>query len=170
MHGAALADRLNGAAGADDLRGAGGNDVLRGAVGDDYLVGGAGADRLIGGVGHDKFVFDARLGASNVDTVVDFAAGDRLLLDAAIFAPAGAQDGSGALIGNGAGAAIGAQPLAARAFALGAAAHNAYEHILYDRATGDLRFDADGAGGHAAVLFAVVDGHAALTAADFLVL
>jgi Ca2+-binding RTX toxin-like protein len=43
------------------------------------------------------------------------------------------------------------------------------EHLLYDQATGELRYDADGAGGADAVLFAVLGAslHPSLTAMDF---
>ena len=60
--------------------------------------------------------------------------------------------------------------LAAGAFYshLGAtAAHDANDRIVYDTATGKLFYDADGAGGAAAKLFAIVIDHPHVLASDF---
>ena len=60
--------------------------------------------------------------------------------------------------------------LAPGAFAFGTVAQDADDRILYDIASGALFFDADGAGGAAAVQFAVLSGAPALTAGDFVVI
>jgi hypothetical protein len=92
-------DRLQGDAGNDDLYGGTGSDTLIGGLGkdnlqaddgDDILHGGIGNDTMTGGRGADRFVFDSRLGYTNVDTIADFgyAAGigsDKIVLSKSIF-------------------------------------------------------------------------------------
>jgi Ca2+-binding RTX toxin-like protein len=56
--------------------------------------------------------------------------------------------------------------LAAGAFRTGAAAADASDRIIYSSTTGALLFDLDGLGGVAAVQFATLSGHPAITAAD----
>jgi len=94
------------------------------------------------------------LGGGNVDTIADFAHGtDRIALDDAAFTAIG---GPGALNAN--------------AFFAGAAAHDADDRIIYDQATGQLFYDADGNGAGAAVLFATLNGAPMITATDFTVI
>ena len=50
-----------------------------------------------------------------------------------------------------------------------AAAHDANDRIIYDTASGKLYFDADGAGGAAAKLFAIAIDHPTILAGDFFV-
>ena len=120
-------------------------------MGDDTLHGGLGADTLTGGRGLDGFWFDTALGASNVDTISDFkAVDDTIILDRSIFSGI-ATDGV----------------LAASAFRIGATAIDADDRILYDKVKGNLYYDADGAGGVAAVLFAHAIATPSITAADF---
>jgi hypothetical protein len=57
--------------------------------------------------------------------------------------------------------------LSANAFFAGAAAHDADDRIIYDSATGNLYYDADGNGAAAQVLFADLGTGLALTNADF---
>lgn len=142
---------LSGGDGSDRIRGVGGSDTLAGGGGDDRLYGGSGADSLTGGSGKDGFHFDSALGSANVDTIADFsAASDTIFLDRDIFTGFAA---------NG--------TLDAAAFRAGTAAADADDRILYDAATGEIRYDPDGAGGAAAVLFATVAAGTALTNADF---
>ena len=49
------------------------------------------------------------------------------------------------------------------------AAHDADDRIIYDENSGALFYDADGSGAGAAVQFASLRHHPAITAADFLV-
>jgi Ca2+-binding RTX toxin-like protein len=86
--------------------------------------------------------------------VQDFsvAEGDRIVLSRRVFAAAGYD------------------ALASSAFALGTAATTASHRIVYNQATGDLSYDADGAGGVAAVKFAVIANHLQLSAASFQIL
>jgi Ca2+-binding RTX toxin-like protein len=51
-----------------------------GRAGDDVLAGGAGSDLLIGGPGADVFLFDGGL-----DRIADFATGDTVGLDSALW-------------------------------------------------------------------------------------
>ena len=84
--------------------------------------------------------FTTALGAGNVDMIVDFTSGtDKIALDDAVFTAIG---GLGALNAN--------------AFFAGTAAHDADDRIIYDSATGNLFYDADGNGAGAAVLFATL--------------
>jgi Ca2+-binding RTX toxin-like protein len=134
-----------------------GNELVQTILGNDgvnVLDGKGGADALMGRAGADTFAFTTALGAGNVDRLLDMQAGtDRIALDDAIFTgigPPGALD--------------------AAAFVTGAAAAYASDRIVYNNATGQLFFDADGTGGVAAVLFATLDGNPALSAADFTVI
>ncbi len=154
--GNALANTITGNGGNNILNGGGGNDTLTGGAGNDRLVGGAGNDTLQGNAGLDRFDFTAALGASNVDTIMNFVtADDTIRLDDAIFAGIGA---------------VGTK-LAAGAFALGTAATQADDRIIYDSGSGHLLFDADGSGPTAAIHFATVSGlTGTLSAADFLII
>jgi Ca2+-binding RTX toxin-like protein len=129
-------------------------NLIYGNEGDNILNGGAGNDALIGNGGADTFAFTTALAANNVDTIVDFTAGtDKIALDDAVFTAIG---GLGALNPN--------------AFFAGAAAHDADDRIIYNQGTGQLFYDADGNGAGAAILFATIGNHAALTATDFAVI
>ncbi|KQN04727.1 hypothetical protein ASE85_06940 [Sphingobium sp. Leaf26] len=136
------------------LFGEGGSDSLLGSRYGDFLDGGAGNDTLQGGGGNDRFHFGDGLHAlSNVDTILDFQLGDMIELDDAVFngLSTGAL-GAGAFVANAAGAATSAE-----------------QRIVYDTDSGQLFFDADGSGAGGAVLFAVLNGHPAIGAADFVV-
>jgi len=147
------ANILNGDGGADTLSGLGGSDVLLGGDGDDQLNGGAGSDGLNGGAGADLFVFADALGAGNVDAVQDFVSGqDHLLVDHNVFT----------------GLATGA--LSASAFVTGTGAQDADDRIIYNQATGELWFDADGSGAGAPIQFALLTAGTTLTASDFVVI
>ncbi|HEV2043537.1 MAG TPA: PQQ-dependent sugar dehydrogenase, partial [Sphingomicrobium sp.] len=77
IYGAAGADTLLGENGSDLLVGGLGNDQLSGGGGDDSLAGNAGGDSLTGGAGIDIFR-DTAIG-HNGDTIVDLAAGERIV-------------------------------------------------------------------------------------------
>ncbi len=136
-------------------------DLAGNALGN-YMIGNAGANRLegkggndilVGKGGADSFVFASALGSGNVDHVADMASGtDKILLDDAVFT------------------GLGLGALNANAFRTGASAQDADDRIIYNSATGQLFFDADGNGGGAAVLFATLGGAPALAASDFQVI
>jgi Ca2+-binding RTX toxin-like protein len=146
-------DTIQGGAGDDLLLGGNGKDTLSGNGGDDTLSGGRGNDTLEGGGDADVFLFDAPLNAaSNVDTIVGYAvAADTIHLDAGVFG------------------ALPLGPLAAAAFRIGAAAADGSDRIVYDAASGDLLYDADGSAGGAAVQFATLSPGLALSSDDFVV-
>ena len=162
ISGRAGADNINGGFGNDRLYGESENDLLLGGKGKDTLFGGAEADRLNGGIGNDimngglgadRFIFDAAL-VSNVDRIVDYSvSADTIALENAVFTGLAA----GALVN-------------ARFKNLSLAAADADDRILWNATTGDLFFDIDGAGGVAAIRFAIVASATALTAADVLIL
>lgn len=136
----------------DKLNGKGGNDKLKGEGGDDTLIGGSGKDTLIGGEGRDKFVFNAALGSSNVDTIKGFVHGtDRLQFDDKLFSAIGIKLDKGEFY-----AKAGASK-----------AHDGSDHIIYNTSNGKLYYDADGKGGQAAQLFATLSGHPSLDHGDF---
>ena len=78
LHGDAGRDALLGGDGADVLHGGEGDDALDGGPGADRLAGEAGDDTLTGGEGLDIFAFGGLFG---IDTVADFALGDRIEVD-----------------------------------------------------------------------------------------
>ena len=109
---------------------------------------------MVGNGGADTFAFTTALGAGNVDHIANFVSGsDKVALDDALFIGLG---GLGTFTPN--------------AFFAGTAAHDADDRIIYDNATGNLFYDADGNGATAAVLFAVLDSHPVITASDFTVI
>ena len=145
---------IYGMAGDDILIGGAGQDMLDGGKDWDRLDGGAGSDALVGGSGRDTFVFSTGLGASNVDRISDFQAGeDFIALSRSIFSAIGA-----------------AGTLASSKLKIGAAATAGDHRIVYNSATGELFYDADGSGAAAQTKFAIVKAGLALTASNFYVI
>ena len=131
-------DVLTGSTAADVLRGGGGNDIIVGGAGDDRIVGGTGADTLTGGADNDTFVFDSAPNA--VDSITDFDASGSVangdLIEFSLAAFTGLTTASGSTLaaaefassnGGGAGDTVGAGV-----------------HVIFDSATGNLYYDADG--------------------------
>ena len=145
-------DTIKAGGGNDRLAGSSGNDKLYGEGGNDTLIGGSGKDSLNGGSGADTFVFDTRLGKSNVDAISSFAHDtDIIALDDAIFRAIGTSLDAGEL-----------------SVRYGTArARDADDRIIYDRKTGKLYYDDDGRGGHAAVHFATLNNKPVLDHGDF---
>jgi serralysin len=137
----------------NELTGNDRNNFLFGAEGDDTLNGDLGRDTLTGGTGNDAFVFDNLDG--NIDRVMDFVAGqDHMVLPLAAFAGIGA---------------VGAFDSSTFFSGVAPTAQDANDHLLYDSSSGALYYDDDGTGSDAAVQFATLVSHPALTSADFLV-
>ena len=130
-------DTIKGNSAANYLFGFDGDDTLDGGAGNDQLEGGRGADTLTGGKGADTFIFASPLDGK-ADTILDFNfnEGDVLQLDHNIFT------------------ALQSGTLAADQFVKGKAAQDANDHLIYDRATGELAYDPDGSGAAAAVTIA----------------
>lgn len=146
-------NRIDGTREDDHIHGRHGRDRLDGDRGDDIVEGGAGNDTLTGGKGDDTFVFNTALGPDNIDHITDFKRGhDVIKLDSDVF------------IGLEAG-------VLERSAFKDIKSHDvdADDRILYDGRTGELFFDADGAGGADAVHFATLDHDPSLKARDFLV-
>jgi Ca2+-binding RTX toxin-like protein len=150
----------------ENVIGSGFGDKLTGTTGANFIYGGGGNDQLSGAGGADRFYFDTRLNVStNVDKILDFnPTDDTIYLARTVFSalPAGA--------------------LATSAFHridnYNPAApppvtdDTANDRIIYDQVSGKLYYDADGAGGVAALLFATINNgaaHPTLTSADFIV-
>ena len=139
LEGSNHADTLTGDGNGNTLYGNGGNDQLFGLSGNDWmhggdhsdtLSGGDGMDCLVGGAGRDYFRFDTAIRSGNVDTVEDFSVAEDLIqLSRSVFGdlPAG-------------------NTLAATAFTIGPAATTSLHRIVYNKATGELFYDADGSG------------------------
>jgi Ca2+-binding RTX toxin-like protein len=129
-----------------------GQQIL-GNNGVNVIDGKAGADLLAGLGGHDTFAFSTALGVSNVDTITDFSVvDDTIQLAHTIFTGLGIN-----------------HVLDLVAFHIGTAAASASQHIIYNSGTGNLYFDDDGSGAHAAQQVAHLAAGLALTNADFFV-
>lgn len=150
--GNALGNRIDGNDAVNVIAGGAGNDWLRGFGGNDLLVGGPGVDRLEGGSGADRFYFDTAPARGDLGIIEDFGNGnDRIMLSRGGFEE------------------LQAGTLDADSFQQGTVAQDAEDRILYDRDTGRIFYDEDGAGGAAAMLFARVDAGTDLTSSDFTV-
>ena len=124
-----------------------------GNAGANVLSGGGGIDALYGLGGADAFLFASAPGGGNFVFLADFsAAADTILLDHNAFAGLAA----GALNPN--------------AFVIGTAAQDTTDRIIYDAATGNLFYDADGNAAGTAIQFATLTGAPGITANDFLVI
>jgi Ca2+-binding RTX toxin-like protein len=144
-------NQITGNAGDNRIMGEQGRDTLFGAAGDDVLGGGSGRDSLRGGAGRDTFLFDGRF--DDFDRILAFdSVDDRIALDQSLFTGL-AETGT----------------LRLAAFREGAEAQDESDRILYDQATGKIFYDADGAGGAKAILFASVLRGTEIVASDFVV-
>jgi len=140
-------DSLTGSSGADNLSGRGGADTLAGGAGSDWLWGGG--DGI-----ENHFVFH-ETGTANADRIGDFIAGaDKIDLDNAVMTALGA-DGA---------FASGDARFFAGAGASGG--HDANDRVIYNTSTGQLYYDDDGSGTHAAQLIATLEGTPSLSATD----
>jgi len=159
LWGTARADLLQGGDANDILYGQGGNDRLYGAAGNDKLYGRAGKDTLKGDAGQDVFVFDTRLSTSskvnkaNLDKIVDFTVKDDMIhLSKSVFKKM-AKKGV----------------IKSSEFYQGLKAHDESDHIIYNRKTGALYYDADGTGSIAQVQIASLSKNLKMTYKDFFV-
>lgn len=145
------------------LGGSGGNidghgnllaNTIVGNAGDNVLSGGGGFDTVTGGAGSDTFLFDTYANTANRMVIRDFVSGtDTLAIDLAhdyLYRVAGAAPG----------ASVDSW------FAYGKKALTADDHFIYDKANGNLWYDADGSGVGAAIRIAILTGAPELHAAD----
>ena len=144
LFGNASNNLIFGNAGNDVLAGSAGADRLAGGDGNDYLYGGASNDTLTGGVGADRFVFDTAIGASNIDTITDFATGvDKIVLDDDVFTGLTAGTFTSPMFRKGAGVTT---------------ASTTSQRIILNTTNGALLYDADGTGAAAPVQIAALNG------------
>jgi Ca2+-binding RTX toxin-like protein len=144
-------DSLVGTSGGQNLSGRGGLDTLEGGAGNDTLWGGGGGEE-------NHFVF-REAGSANADQIGDFIAGaDDIDLDHNAFTAAGA-------VGQ-----FGANDARFFAAAGASAGHDADDRFVYNTTTGQLFYDDDGSGAHAAQLVATLQGAPTLAATDLSVI
>jgi Ca2+-binding RTX toxin-like protein len=159
IKGSAAANTLNGSAADEILKALDGNDVVKAGQGDDWVEGDEGKDILSGGTGafsHDTFVFDTALGKNNVDKITDFEwKYDQIFLDDAFF--------KGLVKGIPSGNVLRKDMFAVNNTGLSTSDD---AQIVYEKDTGKLYYDKDGAGGAAAVHFATLAPKLALTFQD----
>ena len=141
---------LDGRGGNDELWGWTGNEIIKGGAGNDALGGGPGYDQLFGGSGKDVFWVYKDIA---VDRIMDFSPkDDTVALDLDDFDT------------------LGLGFVAKSEFHIGKKAATASQHLIYDKATGGLFYDADGNGAAAQVKIMQLAKDLALTAHDFVVL
>ncbi len=153
-----LANKITGNAGHNLLTGNGGNDLLSGGAGNDRLEGGAGLDALTGGIGVDTFVLGpAALG--DADRFADFLSGT----DRIGFSPGqyGLAVGSGITADGKLDAAYFVSGAGATATSVG------HGQFVFNTTSKQLLWDADGAGGAAAILVATLN--ASVSVSDFVI-
>ncbi|MBZ6078951.1 M10 family metallopeptidase C-terminal domain-containing protein [Microvirga puerhi] len=133
--------------------GGSGNDKIVGNAANNTLDGRAGSDVLYGGAGKDSFMFRTMV-AGDVDRLPDFnVKDDTIMLENGLFT---------ALTRTG--------KLSSSFFKVGSAASDADDHIIYNKATGELSYDPDGSGAEQAFVFAKLAAGLKLTSADFVVI
>lgn len=154
-------DTIIGTDASEKLYGWDGNDHIIGGGGDDLIFGGTGKDTLTGDAGRDAFVFDTKPNkTSNIDRITDFnVADDSIYLENAIFKALGKS-----------GSASKPALLKSSYFYAGTKAHDANDHIIYNKKTGALYYDADGTGSQAQVQIATLSKDLKLTYKDFYVI
>lgn len=133
-------------------------NVFNGYGGSDKFIGGLGIDTETGGLGNDIFVFNAPVNVANRDVITDFhnvlGDNDTFQLENAYMTKLGAAN----------------HVLNPAFFYAGAAAHDANDYIVYNRANGYLSYDVNGNGTGGAMLIAVITNKPVLTYADFVVI
>ena len=138
---------LIGGSGADSLTGGQANDILSGSSGNDTLTGNA---------GNDTFILNS-LSAQDLDSIVDFLSNeDVIALDETVFT-ALINSGGNLLAGN---------------FISGAGFQNGIDtddFLIYDSATGNLFYDADGSGPVSTVHVVSLVGAPVITYSDFVI-
>nr|WP_316654986.1 M10 family metallopeptidase [uncultured Gellertiella sp.] len=145
--------------GTSNINGAGNGlaNTIIGNAGSNVLYGEGGNDILTGGAARDAFVFDTTPNSvSNVDRITDFTViDDMIYLTGSIYTALGAKGF-----------------LAASAFLsnLTGLATHAADRIIYNSNDGSLYYDADGNGAGAAVKFAEIGTHLAVTDHNFYII
>jgi Ca2+-binding RTX toxin-like protein len=164
LTGNAFNNTFTGNDGANILYGGAGNDVLNGGAGNDRIYGQAGKDILTGGTGRDIFVFDTKISKKTYkyhkDKITDFKVkDDSIYLENKVFKKIGKK-----------GSLAHPKALSKGYFHVGTKAHDANDHIIYNKKNGVLYYDDDGIGGHKAVIIATLPKHLKMTYHDFFVI
>jgi serralysin len=128
-----------------------GNEII-GSAGIDNIAGHGGHDYLTGGAMPDFFMFDFAPGPDNLTVITDFAPGQDIIDLYLDYFPG--IDGAN-------------HYLTADEFAIGAAAQDASDRIIYNSANGALLYDQDGTGPVDAVHFATLPVDLNLTQGNF---
>ena len=137
-----------------NLTGNGLKNNIIGNAGANVLDGRGGNDSLQGREGADSYAFTTVLGANNIDAILGFSSADDTIL----------LENNGVFVGL----AVGA--LNPNAFVIDTTALDADDRIIYNQATGQLFFDADGSGAGAQIQFAALQGAPLIQANDFTVI
>lgn len=159
LYGDAANDYLNGGVENDTMYGGLGNDVIQGGTsgadwlfgdaGNDRLYGGNGHDTMVGGLGQDSFYFTDILTVANIDRIIGYSAvDDSIMLSKAVFKALGLT-------------------MTADEFYTGAAAHDATDHIIYNKVTGALLYDSNANVAGGTFVVAYIDKGLPLTFSDF---
>lgn len=143
-----------GSANADTIHGLDGvTETIDAGAGNDTVYVSTGADQITLGAGSDTLVFSKLVTGADAPRIADYSvADDSIQLSKAAFAALGP---------------VGALSAAEFEAAAGGLATAASTRIVYDTATGDLSYDADGSGAGTAVVIAHLTGIPTLTAAEF---
>jgi Ca2+-binding RTX toxin-like protein len=147
-------DTISGLAGNDTLSGGNGRDTISGGIDADLITGGFGYDQLTGGAGNDGFILN--YASEGIDTITDFASGDKLRISAS---------------GFGGGLAVGGAVSLVSAASLGAASGGTGGYFIFDNAgadAGTVYWDQNGGSSQDAVAVAVLTGVTTLTESDFI--
>nr|WP_281432965.1 M64 family metallopeptidase [Microvirga terrestris] len=155
---------LTGTQSANRLHGNSGKNTLKGQAGHDTIHGGGGNDTLWGEHGRDVFVFNSKLGTHtsdrkvNFDRLTDFKVDDDTIwLDNAVFRKLGK------------GSEAKPVKLSHELLSVSGDAKERDDHIIYNRKTGVLSYDADGSGRGRMVEFAQLAKNLKLTSSDFFI-
>lgn len=152
-------NKINGGNGDDQINGGAGNDVIDGSLGNDALT---------GGKGNDFFVFSTLIDSViNLDTILDFksSGADKIHLSKTIFTQVSS------ITPTAKGVALSSSDFLSSTSVNEAT--NSGQHILYNKSTGALFYDADGSGANSAVQIALIGTtpqHPELIAKDFFVI
>ena len=121
------------------------------------INGGLGNDTLTGETGNDTFVFNSKIGSTNIDTITDFTSGkDKIAIDDAIFTKL---KGDKNLSDN-----LYIQRIP------GISTQDTNDYLFYDFESGQLYYDADGSATKpAAVLIAIIGSATEIAATDFVI-
>lgn len=121
-------------------------NTLVGNAAHNNLNGGLGNDTLTGGAGEDFFVFNSKLGTSNVDTITDFSS-DFIVLNKSVFKAF-------------------SKGFTANNFTTQATAQDANDYLIFN--DNRLYYDQDGSGAKAMVQFATFVGSVSIGMESFL--